>query len=307
MRALNPNGELILLTAGNYSAGIATVGAGLHSLTFGGRQLVLPFPEDELPPAFAGKTLMPWPNRVRAGTYSFQGEEYQLPVNEAATGSALHGLVLWTEWKVAERSADAVTLTHSIHGEPGYPFQLDVTAQFSLDAADGLAVTFSAVNRGGSDAPYGVSSHPYITADGADVSGCEFALDAQTVLLVDDKLQPVERASVPGTEFDFSVPRKLGENSLDHAFTGLPAGTWRVKLVDPNTGFGSVVTASSNSAPWVQVYSGELRGRQGMAVEPMTCPPDAFNSGEDLIILAPGASHRFQYGIRAAGTAADAE
>lgn len=295
-----PNGELILLTAGDYRATVATVGAGLVSLSFQGQDIVLPFPADDLPPAYAGKVLMPWPNRVAGAAYSFDGQRYELPVNEAATGSALHGLALWNDWQVEQRTDAEVVLTHLLRGEPGYPFQLGLSARYALNADAGLHIELAATNCGTAAAPYGTGSHPYITVGGGDVSNCELSFQAGKVLLTDERLQPTELLDTPGTEFDFSDLRMLGSQSLDHAFTDLDMGKWHVTLRNPALQLSAVVEASGTDAPWLQLYSGELRGRKGLAVEPMTCPPDAFNSGQDLVVLEPGQSHTLTYRIHAA-------
>lgn len=295
----NPNGELIALEAGRYKATATTVGAGLRSLSFQGHNIVLPFPPDQLPPAYAGKTLMPWPNRVHSGAYGFAGERYELPVNEAATGSALHGLVLWREWQVGQLSSDEVTLTHRLHGEPGYPFQLQLSTRYRLEADSGLVVELRAENCGRSPAPYGCGSHPYLTAGGEDISNCELSFLAGKVLLTDEQLQPTDLFDAKGTEFDFSVARLLGSQRLDHAFTALPEGKWEVKLRNPVLRLSAVVQSTGAGSPWMQLYSGELRDRKGLAVEPMSCPPDAFNSGQDLIILEPGQAHVMSYRIQA--------
>lgn len=297
--AAAPNGELIILEAGQYRATVASVGAALVGLSFRGEDIVLPFPTDELPPAYAGKVLMPWPNRITAGTYSFAGRRYELPVNEAATGSALHGLVLWNDWQVEQRSSSDVVLTHLLHGEPGYPFQLALSARYTLDAENGLAVHLAATNRSTTAAPYGCGSHPYITAGGEDVSACELSFRAGKVLLTDDRLQPTELLDTAGTDFDFVQARTVDSQSLDHAFTALPEGPWNVTLRNPALRLAAVVEADGTSAPWLQVYSGELRGRRGMAVEPMTCPPNAFNTGQDLVVLEPGGSHSLAFRIHA--------
>lgn len=297
--AATPNGEPVILEAGDYKATVASVGAALVGLSFRGEDIVLPFPTDELPPAYAGKVLMPWPNRITAGTYSFGGQRYELPVNEAATGSALHGLALWNHWQVEQRSSSDVVLTHLLHGEPGYPFQLALSARYTLDAENGLAVHLAATNCGGTAAPYGCGSHPYITVGGEDVSTCELSFPAGKVLLTDDRLQPTELLDTGGTDFDFVQARTVGSQSLDHAFTGLPDGPWSVTLRNPALKLAAVVEADGTSAPWLQVYSGELRGRKGMAVEPMTCPPNAFNTGQDLVVLEPGGSHSLAFRIHA--------
>jgi aldose 1-epimerase len=299
MSTAGPNGELIILEAGDYKATVASVGAGLVSLSFQGKDIVLPFPGNELPPAYAGKVLMPWPNRVAGGAYSFGGRRYELPVNEASTGSALHGLALWNAWQVEQTSRSEVVLTHLLHGEPGYPFQLALSVRYALDAGTGLQVELQAGNCGTVAAPYGCGSHPYITVGGEDVDNCELNFRAGKVLLTDDKLQPTELLGTAGTEFDFSEARMLASQSLDHAFTDLPRGDWKVTLRNPALKLSAVVEASGSDAPWLQLYSGELRGRKGLAVEPMTCPPDAFNSGQDLAVLEPGQSHSLAFRVRA--------
>lgn len=295
----NSNGELMVLEAGDYKATVASVGAGLVGLSFRGQDLVLPFPADELPPAYAGKTLMPWPNRVNNGTYTFGGQRYELPVNEAATGSALHGLALWNDWQVEQRSDTEVALSHVLHGEPGYPFQLALSARYALDAGTGLHIELSAANCGAASAPYGCGSHPYITVGGEDISACELTFHAGKVLLTDESLRPVELLDTRGTDFDFTEARMLGSQSLDHAFTALPGGEWEVILRDPALQLSAVVQSTGAQSPWMQLYSGELRNRRGLAVEPMSCPPDAFNSGRDLAVLGHGQSHELSYRIYA--------
>ncbi|MCC3264887.1 aldose-1-epimerase [Arthrobacter gengyunqii] len=300
-RPTSPNGRIISLRAGDYTAGIAAVGAGIQSLSHGGHSLVLPFDPDKVPHAYAGKTLAPWPNRIGGGKYVFRGRTYEVPVNEASTGTALHGLVVWDEWQVAEESAGSVILANMLHGQPGYPHQLHLWAGFSLDADSGLTVTIQATNVGRTAAPYGVSSHPYLAAGDKAVDECEVSFTAAQVLMTDDRLLPLELKETAGSEFDFSQPRVLGEMSLDHAFTGLSDGGWQVRLRDPATGAATVLStpAGPEGSAWLQVYSGEELGRRGMAVEPMTCPPDAFNTGTDLIVLEPGDEHRFSYSISA--------
>ncbi|MDN3480341.1 aldose-1-epimerase [Arthrobacter sp. APC 3897] len=300
-RAISPNGRIISLEAGPYTAGIATVGAGIQSLTHSARSLVLPFDPDKVPHAYAGKTLAPWPNRIDGGRYVFRGRSYEVPVNEASTGTALHGLVVWDEWQVVSESAESAVLANTLHGQPGYPHQLMLEAEFSLTADTGLTVTIRATNAGSTAAPYGVSSHPYLTAGDKAVDDCEVSFTAAQVLMTDDRLLPLELKETAGSEFDFSRPRVLGGMSLDHAFTGLPDDGWQVTLRDPATGAATVlsVPAGPEGSAWLQVYSGEELGRRGMAVEPMTCPPDAFNTGTDLIVLEPGDEHRFSYSISA--------
>ncbi|MCC3276508.1 aldose-1-epimerase [Arthrobacter sp. zg-Y20] len=299
-----PNGSPIELAAGSYRATIYPVGATLAALTRDGRHLVLPLPEDTVPHAYTGKVLMPWPNRIVGGRYSFEGSDYQVPVNEPETGMALHGLVCWDEWQVAEAAADRVVLRHRLMGQPGYPFTLELEAVYALDAEAGLSVELAARNAGASAAPYGVSAHPYLTADLVPVDRCVLEVPAAQVLgTLEQPGRPLDLAElqdVKGTALAFTADGPIGARTADHAYAGLPDGEWQVRLTDPETGVGSVLSAVGKDAPWLQIYSGEQMGRLGVAAEPMTCPPDAFNSGEGLIVLAPGEEHRLGFGIAAA-------
>ncbi|UWX97796.1 aldose-1-epimerase [Arthrobacter zhaoxinii] len=302
--SFGPNGHPVELAAGDYRATILPVGAALAGLTRGGRHLVLPLDPDTIPQAFTGKVLMPWPNRIVGGRYTFEGTDYQVPVNEPETGMALHGLVAWDAWDVVESSPERVVLRHRLMGQPGYPFQLELEAVYALDAESGLSVELTAVNAGTASAPYGVSAHPYLTADQVSVDRCVLDVPAAQVLGGPEQpgrpLDLSELRDTAGTVLAFSAPEPIGARTADHAFTGLPDGDWQVTLTDPETGVGSVLSSVGKDAPWLQVYSGEKMDRLGVAVEPMTCPPDAFNSGEGLIVLAPGEEHRLAYRIAAA-------
>lgn len=294
-----PNGRLLQLEAGAYRAGIASVGAGLQSLTYSGSDIVLPFDMAEIPPAYAGKTLAPWPNRVAGGAYRFDGAEHQLPVNEATTGSALHGLALWNDWTVLAAGDSTVVLGHTLHGQPGYPFQLELGATFDLQADTGLTYSLTARNVGRSAAPYGASSHPFLTAGPGSIDAFTLQFTPASILLVDEKAAPVSLEPVAGTRWDYATARVIGSDTIDHAFTGFPAGPWEVTLRNPGSRLSTTLRSTTDRAPWVQVYSGELRGRLGLAVEPMSCPPNAFNSLQDLVVLQPGEQHLLRYSLSA--------
>jgi aldose 1-epimerase len=103
-------------------------------------------------------------------------------------------------------------------------------------------------------------------------------------------------AGYPPDARDFREPHLLGQAVLDTAFTKVAAdadGRWRVTLTHARTGRAVTVWADATAYPWVQVFTGDslpagARRATGIAVEPMTCAPDAFNSGDGLIVLEPG-------------------
>jgi aldose 1-epimerase len=295
------------LTAGDYHATIASVGATLRTLEFRGRPLVVPFEADEIRPVFRGATLAPWPNRVVDGKYTFAGVEQQLALTEPARGHALHGLAAWLEFSPVDQSAGSVTLFATIEAQAGYPHRLDVSVTFTLDET-GLHTSVTATNTGTDSAPWGTAPHPYLVAGDGRVDDWSLTLPAATVVTVtEERLLPVASADVAAEGdgiFDFREPRTIGDTFIDHAFTDLTRDADNAATVSVLTADGSGVEMTwDDSCPWVQVHTADSddpsRDRIGLAVEPMTCPPDAFNSGVDLVVLEPGASSTAGWTIRA--------
>lgn len=290
--------SILGISAGGYHAEVTNSGAGIVSLTHKGRHLVLPpaAPSDGAA-AFdlAGKTLVPWPNRVAGGTYVFDGVRHQLPINNTAHMSADHGLLAWALWYVTERRADTLTLETEVCPQPGYPFHLRATANFLLDAEAGLRVIVSVQNVGDEAAPVGIGSHPYLTCNLASIDNCLLLLPASQVLLTDQNLTPTSVVAVDGSNADFRTSTIIGDRQLDNAFAGLPPQQWQLDLTSGDTGM--IVRLTSDSK-WVQLFTAEHRGRVGLAAEPMTCPPNAFNSGTDLFRLEPGRIAALSYSIR---------
>ena len=297
------SGTQVALRHGPYAAEIATVGATLRSLTRDGRDLVVPFAEDEVRPLYRGVVLVPWPNRVVDGRYRFDGVDQQLALTEPDRGHALHGLACWSDYRVVSRTSSSVLLETEVVPQAGYPHRLRVEVAHSL-GDDGLTTRITAVNTGPSRAPYGASSHPYLVAGDGRVDDWALTLDARRVLEVDpQRLIPQGMAEVAGGPFDFAAERGIGDLFIDHAFTGLAGSGGATRATVRAADGRGVEMVWDAGAPWVQVHTGDRPepeyDRRGLAVEPMTCPPDAFNSGTDLIVLEPGASHAVAWRIAA--------
>ncbi|MCZ2403181.1 aldose 1-epimerase family protein [Paenarthrobacter sp. Z7-10] len=290
------------MAAGNYTAVITAQGAALRRLQHCGRDLVVPFAAGGPIPDYRGIIAAPWPNRIADGSYRSDGTVLHLPINEIARNTALHGLVFDRTWTFQEFDGAAVTLGCELEPTHGYPFSLALQVRYSLDDG-GLHTEVTAGNTGGRTAPYGVCPHPYLVAGSSPLDEWVLELAAETFLAVTpDRLLPVARVPVQGHPFDFRTPRALGAVEIDHAFTDLrfaPTGRAELLLHDPvGTGVGM---SWDTSCPWLQVHTADKpapqRSRLGLAVEPMTCPPDAFNSGTDLVLLAPGARHHAGWSI----------
>lgn len=298
----NRTGQQLTIGHGEQRAVVVELGAALRSYTVGDRPVLDGFAADDRISGGRGQILVPWPNRIRDGRYSRDGQELQLPLTEPARGNAIHGLLRWSTWRVLEQQDDRVTLGAVVWPQPGYPFHLEVTAAYAI-GPDGLSVTLAARNVGDEVAPYGAGQHPYLTAGTDLVDDAVLTLPARERLLTDDRGIPTGSEPVAGTPYDFRSPRPIGELPLDTAFTGLepgPDGRPVVCLAHPSGAHGTDLWLGDGTTA-VQLFTGDTlpgpRRRRGLAVEPMSCPPDAFRSGTDLVELAPGEQHELRWGL----------
>src|SRR3954447_7412254 len=291
--AAAPSGEQFELRFGEQHADVTEVGAGLRAYSAGGRELLDGYPADELASWGRGQQLLPWPNRIRDGTYRVGGHEHRLPLNEPEHGNAIHGLVRWAGWTRTERADDRVVLDHVLHAQPGYPFTLELRVDYAL-AGDGLAVRTPARNPAGEPCPYGAGSHPYLAVKAVD--DAVLRVPARTVLQSDERGIPVGSQPVAG-ELDFREPRPIGSVRLDHCFTDLERGEDRLARLELD---GTTLWADG-SYEYLMVFTGdvlpEAERRRSVAVEPMTCAPNAFASGDGLVVLEPGETHAAAWGI----------
>ena len=297
------SGEQIELRADEQRVVVAEVGAGLRSYTVGDRDVLDGYAADELAPSGRGQVLAPWPNRIEDGTYEFGGAQHQLPLNEVPARNAIHGLVRWSAWSAAEHSPDRVLLEHTLHPQPGYPFSLALGIEYSL-SQDGLRVTSTATNIGPEACPYGFGMHPYLTMGTEKVDELILRAPGRTVLQTNDRGIPVGSEPVEGTEYDFRRPRPIGTAKLDHAFTDLEGdedGLASVELLNPEDE-RSLLLWLDDGYRYLQLFTGDPLpdvARRSLAVEPMTCAPNAFRTGDGLLVLEPGETTTSSWGIRA--------
>lgn len=286
-----PTGIQYELAHGDHTAVVTEMGATLRSLAWRGKEMLWTFEPDEKPVGFAGATLVPWPNRIRDGRYVFDGEEFQLSLSEPRFHNAIHGLAAWTPWRLTSRHDDELTLGTIVHPQPGWPGTLRCEVSYALDD-DGLRVTHRAFNAGDVDLPFGYGAHPIFAFD--DLTDVTLSLPFERELRVDDRLLPTELDGVNG-ERDFRQPHALGETTFDTAFTD-PVGHWEVRAEGPSH---AVTVWADESFDWVQIFT--RPERNGLAIEPMTCGPDAFNDGPthgDVIRLSPGDVASGTWGVR---------
>ena len=301
---LPPSGAQFDLVQGEHHVVVTEVGAALRLYTFGERPVVDGFGVDEMASGGRGQALLPWPNRIDGGRYSFRGTALRLPLTEPERGNAIHGLTRWTNWKTADHDQATVMLSHVLHPQPGYPFTLALTIEYALSAS-GLAVTTTATNRGVTALPFGSGFHPYLTVGTDRVDEAVLEVPAGTFRESDERGIPTGALrSVAETEFDFRIPRPVGSTVIDTCFTDLepdPDHLTRVRLSRPD-GAAAVTVWADQAHGELLVFTGDTlqpaRRRRSLAIEPMTCPPNAFASDDlGITVLEPDESVAFRWGI----------
>jgi aldose 1-epimerase len=296
-----PSGKQITIAAADQQAVVVEVGGGLRSYSAGGRELVDGYRADEMSSSGRGQVLIPWPNRLEDGNYEFDGRRHQLPLNEPEHRNAIHGLVRWAAWTAAAHEPHRAVMENVLHPQPGYPFSLGISIEYALSDS-GLKVRTTATNLGTDPCPFGSGAHPYLTLGTATIDRLILRAPGRTVLRSDERGLPIGAEAVESKEYDFRKPRRIGSTTLDHAFTDLERdqnGLARVELRNPDHET-QVSLWVDQSYPYLMLFSGDplpnVR-RRSLAVEPMTCPPNAFRTGEALIRLEPGSSFTGTWGV----------
>lgn len=292
--SMNPTGEQYTISHGRHTAVVTEVGAHLRSVCVDGREWLWTFDAEDIPAGSQGRQLLPWPNRIRDGRYILDGVTHQLPITEVPRHTALHGLNDGFAWQLISHTAREVVQRHTFHPETGWPGTLTATLTHTL-SDDGLRVGVHVVNDGASDLPYGYGVHPYFAFDALDTVSLELPFAAE--LRVDeDRLLPIEVSPVSRGK-DFRSPRPLGGAVFDTAFTAPTDADWVIRL---RAATHTVEVWGGRALPWVQLFTRPQRN--AIAVEPMSCGPDAFNEGpthDGRIVLSPGESHTATWGVRA--------
>lgn len=297
-----PSGEQFEIRHGDQRATIVEVGGGVRAYSVGGRNVLDPYPVDAECDGAHGAVLVPWPNRLADGRYCFDGVDHQVPITEPAKANAIHGLLRWRSWSAIEHTPERVVMATTLHPMTGYPFTLHVTVAYELGDT-GLTVTTSATNAGTSVLPYGCGQHPYLSPGRGLIDDCTLQFAATTRIVTDPERQlPIGTEAVAGTAFDFARPRPIGDLQIDFAFADLERdidGRAMVRLTGVDG--GCVELWVDEHFPIVELYTGDTlrpgRRRRGLGVEPMTCPPNAFQSGDALIRIDPGATVTTSWGV----------
>jgi aldose 1-epimerase len=298
-----PSGQQYVIHHGDQEATVVEVGGGIRSYRVGDRNVLQPYAEEAMCDGAHGAPLIPWPNRLGDGRYSFDGTDYQVALTEPEKHNAIHGFLHWRPWQPIRQSDNDLVMGATLYPLKGYPFLVEVQVHYCLDEA-GLTVTTSATNIGDHACPYGCGQHPYLSPGSGLIDGCELQLAAHTRIVTDPERQlPVGTEHVAGTAFDFRTPRRIGELRVDYAFTDLERDAddraW-VSLTGPDGRTSELWV--DEAYPIIEIYTADTldptRRRRGLGTEPMTCPPNAFQTGDGVIRLEPEQTAHSTWGAR---------
>lgn len=299
---LPPTGAQHVLENERVRAEIGSVAAVLRSLSVDGADVTERTHEHRMPAQGRGIVLAPWPNRVRGARWSWNEQEQLLDVTDPSYGAASHGLLRNTAYRLVERSAAAVELAAFIPPQHGWPFSLHTRVRYAL-AEDGITVTHSVDNLTEGPAVWAVGAHPYLRVGAGPIERLTLTVPAAVRLTLDDALTPVGTEEVPGTDADLSEGRTVDTLDLNHPYGTIDRGpSGELAWLDSDDGSRTTLWGDEDFR-WLQVYTPRDHPREdgpglAVAVEPMTAPPDALNSGVDLIHLPAGGSWTGSWGIR---------
>jgi aldose 1-epimerase len=272
-------------------------------------------------------------NRIAKGSFTLDGETYQLAVNNM--GNHLHGglegfdKVRWNA-EALPGAPPSLRLTYrSPDGEEGYPGNLDVEVRYTLYPNNELHVEYLA--RTDRTTIVNLTNHSYFNLSGRfdrDILDHELSLEASRFVVVDSTLIPTgELRAAQGTPFDFRSPRAIGERidaddeqlrlggGYDHCFAlDGPADSLRLaaRLYHPESGRQLELFTTE---PGLQLYSGNflngtLKGKGGarydyrhaLCLEPQHFPDSPNRAEFPSVVLRPGEVYRsktvYRFGAR---------
>lgn len=295
--AVPASGTNYTLTAGGATAVIASLAGALRSYSVNGIHLTETWGDSAIPVGGAGILLAPWANRVDGGIWRLDGKEQRLDITELGKGNAIHGLLRNTGYQPVAVSESSVRLQAEIFPQHGYPFHLLHAVEYSL-TEERLTVEQSLENLSDAAAPFALGAHPYLKISDVPTEDLTLTLHAGYVFETNERSIPTGKVRVSG-QFDLRVGQRIGDLEFDAAFGGLELAGGSHKHVLSAPDGRSVTLWADASFSFAHVYVSTIYPgvAKAVAIEPMTAPADAFNSGEGLRWLEPAGTFTAQWGI----------
>ncbi|NRB49541.1 MAG: hypothetical protein HRU41_17810 [Saprospiraceae bacterium] len=277
-------------------------GACLLDLTLGGVSILDSYTtpgEMDLNNWCKSRFLFPFPNRLKHGTYHWEDQIYQFPVNDGQTGNALHGSGMDKPFRYThlDITADQATLECTYKGDgqdPAYPFRFSFMVKFTLHHDDQFTLEMSFQNLHSSPIPIGLGWHPYFKLDEEGVNRLQLKFPPCEMIGIDPYMIPTGKRYV----YDrFEKKRAIQAEVLDNCFLLTnQSGLAELVLSNETHQLTYWQEAGPNKFNYVQVFTPPHR--ESIAIEPMSCNIDAFNNGDGLIKLHPGEKIQASCGVK---------
>ncbi len=294
------SGRQYELRRGDALAVVTELAAGLRRYSRGGTELTESYGDAEIPPGATGITLAPWANRVEDGVWYLNGTKQQLDITEVSRNNASHGLLRNCSYALVDESEFSLTLEAAVFPQHGYPFLLRHRVRYELAEDQGLVVRQMLINDSQEPAPFVLGAHPYLRLGDVPSEELTVTVSARTRLVTDERLIP-RRTEPVGGDFDLRAGRLVADMDLDCAYTELEFDGGVARHTLRASDGRSVSLWQDHACGYVHVFvTTDFPGRtKAVAIEPMTGPANAFNSGDGLRWLAPGERFTMTWGISA--------
>lgn len=239
--------------------------------------------------------LLPFPNRMKDGKYTFDGKDYQFPVNDTTTNNNLHGFLETIPMEIIHEEATDnhafVELKGRFEGLEYYPFPFDFYVKYTLTNSE-LIIQTKIKNTGKTAMPIGFGWHPYFRLDTKKVDDLKMQFPDCQIIESDNRMMPTGRTN----EYpNFVTLTKIGNTSLDNCFILNNSDKEKATITLKSESTTLKIWQQTNTFPYFQVYTPEHR--QSIAIEPMTCNVDAFNNKNGLWILENGEERQMEFGV----------
>jgi len=243
--------------------------------------------------------LLPFPNRLDAGQYSWDGNNYEFPVNDPQTNNAIHGFATDKPMEITEINLEKDhAMIHCMYQYDGsieaYPFPFNFSVHFMLKEPNAFEATFKVTNEGENALPLGMGWHPYFQLSDK-VDDMELLFDSAEMVGLDERMIPTgKRYSYD----EFETQKKIGATVLDNCFA--------IKNTDGTPFTLSLKGKKGTLQYWQETGTGKFNyiqlftppNRKSLAIEPMTCNVNAFNNRDGLITLEPGEEVSTSFGFQ---------
>ncbi len=255
--------------------------------------------EKNLETSFKGSNLLPFPNRIADGKYSFHDQLFHFPINFHQENNAIHGLLFNQELKVIDQEDGEIgcmlILEYQAEESEGYPFKYHFKINYRLSEDRGFECKVKFTNLMDQSIPVGHGWHPYFRLGENAIDNLLLQFPAKDILKVDKR-------SIPTGELEpynkFNQISIIGNTVLDNCFLLKDENQYaEIIIMDKSKDFGYKIWQETGKYKYnyLQVYTPPHR--KSIAIEPMTCAPDAFNNQMGLVILAPQEVMSTTFGI----------